>query len=711
MYCRTCDQEFPDGASFCPNCGERLITREEPSPDADVEDSLQSDAESEAYSDVPAESALEGEEGTDSLADEGSCLPTNSEDAPADADSQLADADGQPTDDGGETADAESHIPPVSANTSLADTDPASQAAKAEDPGIVRIKRSHLIAAAIAAVALVAAIGAIWLAQGLLQPEDVVLDLESVEDTAFKDYLAEHVDANDSGAISQDEADEVVAIGDADEDAVEGNGLSGAGVESLAGIDVFQNLEVLVCPDNALESLDVSNNPKLTTVICDGNAIADIVLPAEGNIVVLHATSNNLASIDLSQQDELTDLRVDDGVEIVGKDAPEDSEVRLKIEDLALAYASAAESILLTSPDPQAELPMTAGNPVVDSRLPWPFVQPTMVESRELITSNAYGIDGISENWELDTTMSTLSLESGKQILRSVYGSCPDDLSYMNMENTDGFFMGDRWEYNLLAQNIMTDIATGNWKAYGKLVEFDAIVSYEFPGRSTAVKLHVTVVQDDESMFGYHLASVEFLGINPDWVDQANDADAFADEEESNVDEEVIDSIVEWGNSASGRHYGSTNSSQERSWPDFQSLVGTTWTGQLTETEHNSVMGQAACYWGRTQPFTITFRSVDENLGTAVVDMRIPIHMHGDLQNDANQVDGDKCAEVTGVQITLKKNSNATYQVYEGEDLTSYTVKLCMNEDGEFIAEVYNEAKVTQPFVSWRRDTYQMVRQ
>lgn len=91
--------------------------------------------------------------------------------------------------------------------------------------------------------------------------------------------------------------------------------------------------------------------------------------------------------------------------------------------------------------------------------------------------------------------------------------------------------------------------------------------------------------------------------------------------------------------------------------------------------------------------------------------MKVLIHSHQSLENAAESTDGDHYLEINDQLISIRKNSNATYQIYEGKDLGFFTVSICLNQDGEFLVEVYTEAKVAKPLVAWRRDTFSMVKQ
>ena len=541
--------------------------------------------------------------------------------------------------------------------------------------------------------------------------------LEDIKDDAFRTYIQENIDSDDDGAISRAEADAVDAIGSVDNSGnVTDAGLSGCGVESLEGIEHFENLATLVCDDNELASLDVSENPKLVYLSCRDNELSELSLPDFGSLVVLHATNNRLSTVDLSTQVELRDLELDPSVEVRGTEGPADEETKAKIEDLALVFAF-TQGLFSGTSDDSGDLVAGPGvSADIDNALIEAVLSTAMFPTRNLDYVFEY-LPGIAYD---EAGMISVPRAQGEAVIRSVYGSVPDDLSYLFAGNGLATYLGDEGWYVFPAQgDVSYEISTDNWVAYGRLVSFDAVV---FIGTGPAVltaprqMYHVTVVEDEESMFGYHLVSMVSTGVGENAT--ASDAGAGDESDDGSDSDEMVDSIVQWAESEKGGTSGSSVSSGTRTdtveesatWPDFDQLIGT-WVGTLRETEHNSVMDQAACYGGKVQPFTVTFKSVDADVGTAVVDMRALVHSHGELKNAAEQAEGDRYIELTDVLVTLRKNSNTTYRVYEGRDVGSYYISFCFGEDGSFVAEVYTEAKVTNPFVAWRRDTFDMKKQ
>ncbi len=84
-------------------------------------------------------------------------------------------------------------------------------------------------------------------------------------DDIFRGYVLDNFDKNGDGNISSSEAKKVKTID-----------VTGMGIESLAGIEKFKKLTTLICPDNAIEALDLDSNKSLTTLYCQGNPIEEL---------------------------------------------------------------------------------------------------------------------------------------------------------------------------------------------------------------------------------------------------------------------------------------------------------------------------------------------------------------------------------------------------------------------------------------------------
>lgn len=124
------------------------------------------------------------------------------------------------------------------------------------------------------------------------------IDLGVVKDAKFRDYIVTHFDKDGDGEISYAEADSVTSIN-----------VHNMGIESLAGIELFPNLETLICEDNRLTSLDVSRNTKLVSLNCFGNELTGLDLSNNTSLESLTCGGTpKFGAIDLSNNIALTAL-------------------------------------------------------------------------------------------------------------------------------------------------------------------------------------------------------------------------------------------------------------------------------------------------------------------------------------------------------------------------------------------------------------------
>lgn len=117
----------------------------------------------------------------------------------------------------------------------------------------------------------------------------------NIPDVNFKNALiAEGVDTNNDGEIQVSEAESVSGVG-----------VYNRNISSLEGIQSFTNIEVLYCYSNQLTSLDVTQNPKLVTLFCDTNQLTSLDVSQNPKLETLSAKFNQLTSIDVNQNPNL----------------------------------------------------------------------------------------------------------------------------------------------------------------------------------------------------------------------------------------------------------------------------------------------------------------------------------------------------------------------------------------------------------------------
>ena len=112
-----------------------------------------------------------------------------------------------------------------------------------------------------------------------------------IPDENFKKYLIDSFDNDGDGEISYDEALSIVCIWCKD-----------MGIESLKGIECFQNLKMLNCAKNKLELLDLSSNKNLEYLSCYQNYnLKYLDLSKTPRLTHLYCGGCNLSYLDCSQ--------------------------------------------------------------------------------------------------------------------------------------------------------------------------------------------------------------------------------------------------------------------------------------------------------------------------------------------------------------------------------------------------------------------------
>jgi len=120
-------------------------------------------------------------------------------------------------------------------------------------------------------------------------------------DDAFWSYLLKYVDKNRNGTLSQEERYAVTKID-----------VNNKNITSLKGIEFFPNLKKLVCYNNQLTSLDVSQNTALEYLDCDDNQLTELDVSQNPALKYLNCSHNRLTSLDVSENPALWNLNCDD---------------------------------------------------------------------------------------------------------------------------------------------------------------------------------------------------------------------------------------------------------------------------------------------------------------------------------------------------------------------------------------------------------------
>lgn len=123
-----------------------------------------------------------------------------------------------------------------------------------------------------------------------------------IPDSAFRKYLFDHYDKDGNQSISREEVLDVKEISICTDD-----------IKDLTGIELFENLETLVCEGSRVEEytgedyygqlqyLNVSQNTKLRVLKCSYNKLKEIDVSNNSLLEVLHVHNNDLERIDISK--------------------------------------------------------------------------------------------------------------------------------------------------------------------------------------------------------------------------------------------------------------------------------------------------------------------------------------------------------------------------------------------------------------------------
>ena len=174
----------------------------------------------------------------------------------------------------------------------------------------MRKKSTRFLSAALAACMMVSAlpVGAFAAQAGAASAESsvstqaeedaVAIDATNFPDGAFRQYVADNFDKDKDGALNQTERNAVKEIR-----------IIGSGCTSLQGLKYFSKLTDLLCGDNNLTELDVSENPELVRLICYNNSLTSLNLNKNTKLGSLNCNNNKLTVLDLRENKSLWWLR------------------------------------------------------------------------------------------------------------------------------------------------------------------------------------------------------------------------------------------------------------------------------------------------------------------------------------------------------------------------------------------------------------------
>ena len=129
--------------------------------------------------------------------------------------------------------------------------------------------------------------------------DGVKIDDKNFPDKIFRKYVSDNFDKNKDDTLSKEECDNVKDIS-----------INVYPVQSLKGIEHFENLTELNCSSNYLESLNLSKNTKLTSLNCErNNYLEELDVSKNTELTKLYCNENDrLGKLDITKNTKLTTL-------------------------------------------------------------------------------------------------------------------------------------------------------------------------------------------------------------------------------------------------------------------------------------------------------------------------------------------------------------------------------------------------------------------
>lgn len=127
------------------------------------------------------------------------------------------------------------------------------------------------------------------------EPEDLS---QQIANERLRNYVLSNYDTDGDGKLSREEADAVTSISVSD-------------VSSAEGLDLFPNLETLTLNYGYFSTIDLSGNPKLTSLsLNDNRSIQTLDLSANTALTSINVSSCDLRTLDIAGLSELNDLTI-----------------------------------------------------------------------------------------------------------------------------------------------------------------------------------------------------------------------------------------------------------------------------------------------------------------------------------------------------------------------------------------------------------------
>lgn len=132
--------------------------------------------------------------------------------------------------------------------------------------------------------------------------DGVEINETNFPDDAFREYVSNKYDKNDSGVLTEDEIQSIKSLQLANKKEI----------TDLTGIEYFTSMTILNCNNSAVSKLDVSNNKALITLKCAETEISSLDVSNNPALTTLECNNTAVSSLDLSNNSKLSTLICND---------------------------------------------------------------------------------------------------------------------------------------------------------------------------------------------------------------------------------------------------------------------------------------------------------------------------------------------------------------------------------------------------------------
>ncbi|MEO9503687.1 DUF7619 domain-containing protein [Nonlabens ulvanivorans] len=289
----------------------------------------------------------------------------------------------------------------------------------------------------------------------------------NVTDTTGNGGADSDVDTNNDGEIQQSEANNVTTLY---------LGFN-TGVQSLEGIQFFNNLEelrirnsqvsnvpvftmnslkLIILDDNQVSNIDVSNLPNLEVLLLDDTLVSNIDVTQNPNLEQLSSANNNLSNIDVTQNPNLQQLILNNNSLSSINITQNPNLVALELNDNNLSTIDLSQNSLLSkialNNNPISSLDVSSSPDINTFELDNTLITNLDLSNQltiyylTVVNTPLVSFTGLSNKLELDsliiknTSLTSLVINNNSSFVSGIEIENNSLLTSIQMNNNDGFF-------------------------------------------------------------------------------------------------------------------------------------------------------------------------------------------------------------------------------------------------------------------------------